>query len=41
MVPSRRHGVNKKRSARKFKSNIKRTKYANINGGLARGGWRL
>lgn len=40
MRPSRRHGVNKRASARKFRSQSKRTKAANV-GGLARGGWRL
>lgn len=40
MYPSRRSGVNKGRSARKFRKQSGRTKAANI-GGLARGGWRL
>lgn len=40
MVPSRRRGVNKGKSARRFRKNVKRTKAANM-GGLARGGWRL
>lgn len=41
MRPSRRRGVNKSRSAGKFRKSVSRTKAANVNGGLARGGWRL
>lgn len=41
MYPSRRHGVNKGRSAKKFRNDSRRTKAANMRGGLARGGWRL
>lgn len=41
MVPSRRHGVSKRRSARKFRAQHGRTKAANVRGGLARGGYRL
>lgn len=40
MRPVKRSGVNKSRSARKFRKNSKRTKALNM-GGLARGGWRL
>lgn len=40
MVPSRRRGVNKGRSARRFRKQVRKTKAANM-GGLARGGWRL
>lgn len=40
MRPSRRFGVNKKRSARKFKRNISRTKGANVNA-PQRGGYRF
>lgn len=35
-----RRPVNKYKSARSFKHNVKRTKAANMKG-LARGGWRL
>lgn len=41
MRPVRRHGVNKRRSAKKFRRHSSLTKAANIHGGLARGGWRL
>lgn len=41
MRPSRRHGVNKHRSAKKFRRNSMHTKAINMHGGLARGGWRL
>lgn len=40
MRPSRRFGVNKKRSARKFKRNIRRTKGANV-APPQRGGYRF
>lgn len=40
MRPSRRFGENKKRSARKFRRNISRTKGANV-GGPQRGGYRF
>lgn len=40
MRPLRRHGVNKRRSAKTFKRHSKRTNVHNIKG-LARGGWRL
>lgn len=40
MRPSRRHGVNKRSSAKQFRKHSARTKAANM-GGLARGGWRL
>jgi len=36
----RRHGVNKRKSARRFRKSMSQTKAANM-GGLARGGWRL
>lgn len=38
--PLQRHPVNKARSAKRFRSQTRRTKAANLNG-LARGGWRL
>lgn len=38
--PSRRHGVSKGRSARKFRHDSSRTKVINMRG-LARGGLRL
>lgn len=41
MRPSRRRPVNKRRSARQFRGNVQRTKGANLQRGLARGGWRL
>lgn len=41
MRPSSRHPVNKRRSAKKFRIDARRTKAANMQGGLARGGWRL
>lgn len=40
MRPSRRFGVNKKRSARKFRRNVSRTKGANVPG-PQRGGYRF
>lgn len=40
MRPLSRGNVNKRRSARRFRSHMKRTKKPNL-GGLARGGWRL
>lgn len=40
MVPVKRYGVNKGRSARKFRSNTRRTKGANMRNPM-RGGWRL
>jgi len=39
--PLKRRGVHKGRSARQFRSNVGRTKGANMQQGLARGGWRL
>lgn len=41
MVPVRRFGVNKRRSARKFRRNVGRTKGANMRVTPMRGGWRL
>lgn len=41
MSPSRRYGVNKQKSAKQFRGNSRKTKAANMHGGLARGGWRL
>lgn len=41
MNPSRRRGVNKGRSARKFRKHLRRTKAANMSAGPMRGGWRL
>lgn len=40
MYPSKRRGVNKGRSARKFRRNVGRTKMANMRG-PNRGGYRL
>lgn len=40
MRPVKRFGVNKRKSARKFRKHSSRTKALNM-GGLARGGWRL
>lgn len=40
MRPLKRHGVSKRKSARKFRKHSSQTKAANM-GGLARGGWRL
>lgn len=40
MRPSRRRGVNKGRSAAKFRRSVSRTKVANIRG-LTRGGIRM
>lgn len=37
----RRVPVNKSRSARQFRSNVGRTKAANVQAGPMRGGWRL
>lgn len=41
MKPVSRFGVNKSRSARKFRRNVGRTKKANLVGAPMRGGWRL
>lgn len=41
MRPSSRGGVNKRRSARKFRRNVGRTKAANMRGQPMRGGIRL
>lgn len=41
MKPSSRHGVNKRRSAAKFRGDTMRTKSANMAGPSMRGGWRL
>lgn len=40
MRPLRRMGVNKARSARKFRSQVRRTKVPNVTM-VQRGGWRL
>ena len=40
MRPLKRGGVNKRRSARKFRKHTMRTKAANMQG-PNRGGWRL
>lgn len=40
MRPSARFGVNKPRSARRFRRNVSRTKMANMNG-PNRGGYRF
>lgn len=41
MRPSRRYGVSKKRSAKRFRKNVSRTKGANLWTGPMRGGIRL
>ena len=41
MRPLRRTGVSKSKSARKFRSQIGRTKAPNVAMGSQRGGWRL
>lgn len=41
MRPVSRHGVNKGRSAGKFRGQMRRTKAPNMAKGLMRGGWRL
>lgn len=41
MRPVSRSGVNKGRSARKFRKNVGHTKAANIQSAPQRGGWRL
>lgn len=41
MRPSRRHGVNKGRSAKRFRKHVSHTKAVNVKPGLARGGIRL
>lgn len=41
MRPTKRYGVNKRKSAKQFRKKSSRTKAANVRGGLARGGWRL
>lgn len=38
---SKRFGVNKGRSARKFKSQVSHTKVVNLPRQVMRGGWRL
>lgn len=38
---SRRYTVNKSKSASQFRSNQTRTKSANVNRQIMRGGWRL
>lgn len=40
MRPSKRHGINKRKSARTFRKHSRHTKALNMTG-LARGGWRL
>lgn len=40
MRPSSRRGVNKRRSAQRFKKHSRRTKSANMSSPM-RGGWRL
>lgn len=41
MMPLSRKPEHKGRSARKFKSNVRRTKSPNMKGAPMRGGWRL
>jgi len=41
MRPLSRKPVNKMRSAKRFKTHVKRTKAANMNINPMRGGWRL
>lgn len=41
MRPLKRHGVNKHRSAHKFRRMAGKTKAPNVKAGPMRGGWRL
>lgn len=41
MRPLKRYGVSKKRSAGKFRKNVKKTKAANLPISPMRGGWRM
>lgn len=41
MMPVRRRPVNKKRSARRFRKNLRYTKAANLRASPTRGGFRL
>jgi hypothetical protein len=41
MKPLSRKSVNKQRSAKRFKGNVRKTKAANMNLNPMRGGWRL
>lgn len=41
MRPLKRQGVSKHGSASRFRRHARRTKAANMQHGLARGGWRL
>lgn len=41
MRPLKRYGANKRHSARKFRSNVRRTRAPNIVPGPMRGGWRI
>lgn len=41
MRPSKRFGVNKHRSARRFRSNVSRTHPVNVRATVMRGGIRL
>lgn len=41
MRPLKRHGVNKHKSARKFRGHSHRTKAPNVVMAPMRGGWRL
>ena len=41
MRPSSRHSVNKGRSAAQFRTNVSRTRAANVSSMPMRGGWRL
>lgn len=41
MRPLKRHGVNKRRSAAKFRHGASRTKHVNVNPNPMRGGIRL
>lgn len=41
MRPLKRHGVNKHRSASKFRRHASKSKAPNVVGAPMRGGWRL
>lgn len=41
MRPLKRHGVNKRRGAKKFRNQVSHTKAPNIVMAPMRGGWRL
>lgn len=41
MIPIKRNGVSKRRSAKKFRRNVGRSKVLNLRQAPMRGGWRL